>query len=79
MENQKRLLLALGLSFLLTMAYVTFFAKPPPPPGSDEVTAVDAPPLPRCWWKMPAAGHRCRRVSKAPLPWPPRRRLLLRR
>jgi YidC/Oxa1 family membrane protein insertase len=29
MDSQKRLLVALGLSFLLTMVYVTFFVKPP--------------------------------------------------
>ena len=29
MDSQKRLLLALGLSFLLTMVYMTFFVKPP--------------------------------------------------
>ncbi|MHB8878380.1 MAG: membrane protein insertase YidC, partial [Myxococcaceae bacterium] len=45
MDSQKRLLIALGLSFLLTMVYVTFFVKPPVPSGPDggEVAAaVDA-------------------------------------
>ncbi len=30
MDSQKRLLIALGLSFVLTMVYVNFFVKPPP-------------------------------------------------
>ena len=39
MDSQKRLLLALGLSFLLTIVYVTFFGKPPPPAGGRSVDA----------------------------------------
>ena len=44
MDSQKRLLVALGLSFVLTMVYTTFFAPKPPPAPAVPTAQVASPP-----------------------------------
>jgi YidC/Oxa1 family membrane protein insertase len=45
MDSQKRLLVALGLSFLVTMVWMTFFAPKPPPGGADAGVATTTTPV----------------------------------